>query len=202
MSYFPISIAGKATAYRNERGWFGDPKRTLAALPTGHQKFGNVPFDVYDFPTSPVPTAVVLGGPGVPGNLPDRVDGIGVHAKASALFFLQTARLDTVRDEREKREGKKYEMARYVVTYADGSTVKIPIYSEIDVDDYRQKSPHDLPGARVSWSKRFADSEDSATTYMMQWTNPRPDSIIASVALEYGPDRRGVPALLAVTAAK
>ena len=42
-------------------------KKTFADLPTGRQTFGSVPFEVYDFPTSPVPTAVVLGGPGVPG---------------------------------------------------------------------------------------------------------------------------------------
>jgi beta-galactosidase len=37
--------------------------------------------------------------------------------------------------------------------------------------------------------------------YSLQWTNTRPDAEIASVGLEYGPDRRGVPVLLALTAA-
>jgi beta-galactosidase len=202
IAYTPISLAGKATAYRNERGWFGDPRHTLAELPTGRQVFGNVPFDVYDFPTSPVPTAVVLGGPGVPGNLPDHVDGIPVHAKANALFFLQTARIDQRRDDRERREGKRYEMARYVVTYEDGSIQRIPIFAEVDVDDFRQKTPQDLPGARVAWAKPFADGQESATAYVMQWTNPHPGHPIATIALEYGPDRRGIPALLAITAAR
>ncbi len=202
ITYTPISLAGKTTAYRNDRGWFGDAKKTLADLPTGHQVFGSVPFDVYDFPTSPVPTAVVLGAPGVPGNLPDHVDGIKVGAKASALFFLQTARLDQRRDQREIREVKRYEMARYVVTYADGSVARVPIIAELDVDDYRQVTPHDLPGARLAWSKPFAAGEGSATAYLMQWTNPHPEIAIASIGLEYGPDRRGVPALLAVTAAR
>jgi hypothetical protein len=200
--YTPISLAGKATAYRNDRGWFGEAKKTLADLPTGRQVFGSVPFDVYDFPTSPVPTAVVLGGPGVPGNLPDHVEGIKVGTKASALFFLQTARIDQRRDDRERRENKRYEMARYVVTYADGSVVRVPIVSEVDVDDYRQTTPHDLPGARLAWSKPFAAGDGSATAYLMQWTNPRPEVAIETIGLEYGPDRRGVPALLAVTAAK
>lgn len=200
--YTPITLAGKATAYRNERGWFGDARRTLAALPTGRQTFVNVPFDVYDFPTSPVPTAVVLGGSGVPGNLPDKVEGIKVGLKANALFLLQTARLDSMRDDRERREGKRYEMARYVITYADGSVVKVPVIAEIDIADFRQKAPQDLPGARVAWSKKYGEGDDSATAYVMQWTNPRPDVVIATIGLEYGPDRRGVPALLAITAAK
>ena len=202
VGYVPVSLAGKATAYRNERGWFGDSRQTLAALPTGRQSFGNVAFDIYDFPTSPVPTAVVLGGPGVPGNLPERVDGIQVNAKASALFFLQTARIDNPRDDRERREGKRYEIAHYVVKYADGTSTKVPINEEIDIDDFRQRAPHDLPGARVAWSKRFSEGDDSATVYVMQWTNPKPDLAIASIGLEYGPDRRGIPALLAVTAAR
>ena len=138
----------------------------------------------------------------MPGNLPERVDGIQVNAKASALFFLQTARIDNPRDDRERREGKRYEIAHYVVKYADGTSTKVPINEEIDIDDFRQRAPHDLPGARVAWSKRFSEGDDSATVYVMQWTNPKPDLAIASIGLEYGPDRRGIPALLAVTAAR
>ena len=110
--------------------------------------------------------------------------------------------MDARRDDREVREGKRYEMARYVITYTDGSVAKVPIFAEIDIDDFRQKSPHDLPGARAIWSKPFGDGDESATAYMMQWTNPKPDVAIATIGLEYGNDRRGVPALLAVTAAK
>lgn len=202
IEYKSISLADKANAFRNERGWFGDSKQTLAELPTGHQTFGNVPFDVYEFATSPVPTAVMLGGPGVPGSLADHVDGVPVNQKANALFFLQTARLDSRRDERESREGKKYVMAEYVITYADGQTATAPIVAEYDIDDFRQKAPHDLPGARVGWSKPFTSGDGSATAYIMQWTNPRPEVAIASIGLHYGKDRRGIPVLLAVTLAR
>lgn len=41
----------------------------------------------------------------------------------------------------------------------------------------------------------------SAAAYSQQWTNPHPDVVIDSVDLVYGPDRRGEPALLAITAA-
>ncbi len=202
LTYTPVSLAGKATAFRNERGWFGDPKKTLADLPSGKQTFGSVQFDVYDFPTSPVPTAVVLGGDGVPGNLPSSVEGIKVSAKANALFFLHTARIDRRRDDRERRQGKRYEMARYVIKYADGTTVRVPVIAEVDIDDYRQASPVDLPGARVAWSKPFPGGEASATAYMMQWTNPKPGVVIESIGLEFGQDRRGIPALLAITAVR
>ncbi len=38
--------------------------------------------------------------------------------------------------------------------------------------------------------------------YSKQWNNPRPDVAIQSIDMQYGPDRRGVPVLLALTAAR
>jgi hypothetical protein len=37
--------------------------------------------------------------------------------------------------------------------------------------------------------------------YSKQWNNPRPDVAIKSIDFTYGTDRRGVPVLLAITAA-
>ncbi|MBC8100978.1 MAG: hypothetical protein H7Z41_00120, partial [Cytophagales bacterium] len=199
--YSPVDLSKAANQYRTDRGWFGDKRFTFADLPPGKQSFGGVPFSVYDFATSPVPNAVMLGGNGVPGGLPEAVRGIPVNRKADALFFLHTARLDSQRNEREVREKKQYEMARYVVTYSDGKTVTVPVYAEISIGDYRPKSPASgLSGASLAWTKPYAGTDRAAAAYQMQWNNPRPDTAIASLDLEYGPDRRGVPALLAVTA--
>ncbi len=201
LNYAPVDISRQANQFRSERGWFGDKSFSFAALPTGRQQFGGVPFDVYDFPTSPVPTSIMLGGANVPGNLPEQVNGIPVNRKADALFFLQAARIDQRRNSDELKANKKLEMARYVVHYADGSTENVPIYAEIDVDDYKQKAPAALPGAQVGWVAPYAGTEFSAVAYVKTWNNPKPDVAIASVDLQYGADRRGVPALLALTAA-
>jgi beta-galactosidase len=202
LGYEPIDIGKRATAYRNERGWFGDPKQTFAALPTGRQRFADVPFTIYDFPTSPVPTAVVLGGPNVPGNLPDAVRGIAVRQKADALFFLQTARIDQPIQEWERREKKRFELARYVITYTDGRSVTVPLFQDEDLADYRQEKPAALPGALLGWTRLYDGTNRSATAWVKPWTNPSPDVEIQEIGLEYGPDRRGVPALLAITAAR
>ena len=203
LDYAPVDLSKQANAFRTDRGWFGDPSTTFKDLPTGRQVFAGVPFQVYDFPTSPVPTVVMLGGPGVPNNLPDAVRDIPVNRKAQALFFLQAARIDKRRDEGEIRDRKRPELARYLVTYADGKTEDVPILSEIDVEDYRLKSPSSLPGALLGWSRPYPNSDLSASAYVKTWTNPRPDVPIKSVSLLYGPgpDRRGVPALIAITAA-
>ena len=200
LTYAPIDLSKAANQYRDEKGWFGEKETTFAALPTGKQKFAGVVYDIYDFKTSPVPTAVMLGGNNIPNNLPDHVDNIPVNVKADALFFLHAARMDNPRNEQERRENRKFEMARYIIHYADGQTATVPIYAEIDIDSYRQATPQALRGAQIAWTKPYGNGQ-SAVAYAKQWNNPRPGVAISSIDFHYGSDRRGVPALLAITAA-
>jgi hypothetical protein len=44
-------------------------------------------------------------------------------------------------------------------------------------------------------------SAESALAYSEQWNNPRPDVTIKSIDVTYGADKRGIPVLLAITAA-
>jgi beta-galactosidase len=202
LAYTPIDIHTKATTYKDERGWFGDKRRTLKALPPGEHVFAGVKFNVYEMPTSPVPQVLVLGGNGVPGNLPNEITGIPINTKADALFFLHTARLDRRMDDREREEKKRFELCRYVMHYADGQTAEVPIFCEIDIDHFLQQELKAIPGAQIAWSGKFEDSNESAVVFAKQWNNPRPGVEIKAVDLVYGKDRdRGVPALLAITAA-
>ena len=199
--YSPIDLSKQANQYRDERGWFGDKSLTFKDLPTGKHSFGGVSYQIFDFPTSPVPTCIMLGGNGIPNNPAQEVRGIPVGRKADALFFLHTARIDTRRNDGEVREKKRFELAKYIVRYADGQSAEVPIYSEIDVDDYHQKTVAALPGAQIAWTKPFPGSDQNAVAYSKQWDNPRPGVVISSIDFVYGSDRRGVPALLAITAA-
>ncbi|MGA2034489.1 MAG: glycoside hydrolase family 2 TIM barrel-domain containing protein [Thermoguttaceae bacterium] len=201
LHYQPLDISKQCNQFRDERGWFGDKQHTLKELPSGRQTFCGLPFDVYEFPTSPVPTVVMLGAGGVPGNLKSEVRGIPVGRKADALFFLHAARIDARRNPQEIKQEKKYDMLHYVITYADGQTQNVPIYAEIDIDDYRQSSPAAIPGAQLAWVRPYAGGDLSAVLYAKQWNNPRPDVAIKSIDMVYGPDRRGPAALVAVTAA-
>ena len=206
LNYTPIDFSkfpAKMTQYRTERGWFGDSNRTFNALPRGDQKFAGVNFNIFDFATSPVPTAIMLGGSGIPNNPPNEVRDIPIGRKADALFFLHTARLDNRRNNDEIRDNKKFEMARYIIKYADGQKVTIPIFAEIDIENSRQENPRTIPGAALAWTSKYTDSNEFAVAYSKQWNNPRPDVEIKSVDFTYGPDdqKRGVPVLLAITAA-
>jgi len=201
LKYEPLDISKQCTTYRDDRGWFGDKKFTFQGLPSGKQTFAGVPFEIYEFPTSPVPTVIMLNGPRVPGKLPEAVPGIPVGRKADALFFLHTARLDQRMNPRDIKEKKQYELLRYVITYADGQTAELPIYAEIDIDDFKQAAPRVIPGAQLAWVRPFENTDQSAVAYSKQWNNPRPNVEIKSIDMVYGKDKRGVPVLIAVTAA-
>ncbi len=202
LTYTSLDIHTKATTYKDERGWFGNKATTFKSLPAGEHVFADVPYTVYEMPTSPVPQVLMLGGKNVPGHLPEQILDIPVKIKADALFFLHTARIDRRLNAREQKEKKQVELCRYVIHYADGQTVEVPILSEIDIDHYRQKSPRSIPGAQLAWTGKFENSEESAVLYAKQWNNPRPDATVASVDLVSGKDKdRGVPVLIAITAA-
>lgn len=198
----PLDIHAKATTYKDERGWFGDKRRTLKALPPGEHVFGGIKFNVYEMPTSPVPQVLMLGGNRVPGNLPNEITDIPVNTKADALFFLHTARLDRRLNDRERNEKKRFELCKYIIHFADGQTSELPVLAEVDIDHFAQRDPQAIPGAQIAWSDKFENSDESAVVYAKQWNNPRPDVQIKSIDLVYGKDKdRGVPALIAVTAA-
>jgi hypothetical protein len=202
VDYTPIDIHTKATAYKDERGFFGDSRRTFKGLPQGRQRFAGVDYDIYEMPTSPVPQVLMLGGKGLPQDLPKQIAGIPVNAKADALFFLHAARLDKRMNDEDRREHRKFATFKYLVHYADGQTEEVSIYSEIDIDHYVQQHPKVLPGAQIAWTRPYENSEDHAVAYAKQWNNPRPEVQIASVDMVYLDESRGVPALLALTAAR
>ncbi|HSW00056.1 MAG TPA: hypothetical protein VLI39_07785 [Sedimentisphaerales bacterium] len=202
VDYTPIDVHTKATTYKDERGFFGDDSRTFKGLPQSRQRFAGVDYDIYEMPTSPVPQVLMLGGKGLPQELPGEITGIPVRCKADALFFLHAARLDQRMNDRDRREHKKFAISKYVVHYVDGQREEVPIYAEVDVEHYVQAGPKVLPGAQIAWSRPYEGSQDSAVAYAKQWNNPRSDVEIESVDMVYVDKERGVPALLAITAAR
>lgn len=203
LDYTPVDLSKHANAYRNERGWYGDAKFTLKDIPTGKQTLAGVTFDVYEFATSPVPTVLMLAGNKItaPQPLPDKIEGIEVHRKADALFFLHTARIDKQPSKDDVRKGKRSEVCRYVVHYADGQTADVPLYLDYNIGDFKVKELPQMPAAQVAWSAPYAGTEFNAAVYSMQWNNPRPDAEIATVDMVYDKEHVGVPALIALTAA-
>ncbi len=194
LDYAAVDISKQCNAFRSERGWFGDANFTFAAMPSGMGKYAGVPFMIYDFPTSPVPNCVIVGGD-------TAVQGVPVQRKADALFFLHTAKVDRRRNRDEIRDGRAFEVAKYVIHYADGQSVDVPVMAELDVDDYRRETVSPIPGATLGWVRKYDGSADSAVAYVKQWMNPRPEVEIKSVDVVGGKDGAGRLALLGITAA-
>jgi hypothetical protein len=202
VTYSPINMKLNVNQYLNEQGWFGDGQFTFADFPNGKQVLAGVPYSIYNFTTSPVPTVIMLGGNNISGNLPTSVNGIVVDQKADALFFLQAARIDQPMSANDLKNKRRVEIADYVIHYADGSVEKAPIYSQWNVDNYKQATPNPIEGAQIAWQRSYPGTGQVAVAYSMQWQNPHPDKVIQSIDLTYGPDRwTGVPCLIALTAA-
>ncbi len=126
---------------------------------------------------------------------------IPVNRRADALFFLHTARIDQRRNDQEKKEGQQFELVHYVVHYADGQELTVPIVSEVDVDDYRVEEPRALPGAQLAWTRPYEGTTYHAAVYSKQWNNPHPNIEIQSIDVLPVDNPRGSVAVLAITAA-
>jgi len=202
LSFQPIAINEQCNQYLTaDRGWF-EGARDLSHLPHGDVVLDGVPYTIRDFKTSPLPSCVMLGGPGVRGQMANEVTGLRVGAKADVLYFLHTMN----RGEEWRARGEDDAppaVFRYVVHYADGQTAEVPVLYGRGVGPWVSKEPAGLPEAAVAWAAPFPadESGDQAVLYQLQWPNPRPGVEIASVDLTYGPDgsRYGVPALVALT---
>ena len=205
LAFQPIALDEQCNQYLTaDRGWY-DGDRDLSQLPHGEVVLDGVPYVVRDFKTSPLPSCVMLAGPGVRGQMPNEVSGLSIGARADALYFLHTVnRADEWRP--SKPEDAPPVVFQYVVHYADGQTTTVPVLYGRGVDHWISKQPSGLRDASVAWAAPFAGDEsgEQGVLYQLQWINPRPDTQVATVDLVYGPDggRYGVPALIAITAAR
>ncbi len=130
-----------------------------------------------------------------------------MSGKADSLFFLHAFK--RTRGWNPPRQGDRTPpvLFKYVVHYADGSSVDVPVRYGDGADNWIQKEPLGLKDAVVAWAAAFPNdtSGQQAVLYQMQWDNPKPDVAIQSVDMAYDESTKGqygVPALMAVTMAK
>jgi hypothetical protein len=180
-------------------GWDDSGENDLRNLPTGDFLFRGVPFHLIDPQRDdpnedlrnrlghPLRSCIVLQGAARP-QFPRQVADISVGEKLRRLYFLHTATWCGV------PEGQP--VARYVIHYADGSTVELVLRQGIHLDDWTHVSRGDLEGALVAW--RGSTSEHPQVgLYLMPWTNPHPDKEIVTV--DFVSEGHGIPILVALT---
>ncbi|MCY3017914.1 MAG: hypothetical protein NTW87_02630 [Planctomycetota bacterium] len=204
LKYEPVALEERCNGFlTRDRGWFAG-SRDLKHLPIGQVTFAGVQYLIRDFRTSPLPSCVMLSGPGAKGNLALEVKDLRVGKTAELLFFLHT--LNRAKEWRPgKPEDQPPVVFKYVVHYADGQTADVPVRYGEGVDHWIGAQPKGLQSASVAWAAPFPDekSDDQAVLYQFQWANPRPQVQIQSIDMLYGPQgsQFGTPVLLAVTAA-
>lgn len=203
LKFRPLPLEDQCNQYLNkDRGWF-QGSRDLAHLPIGRQDFCGVSYLIRDFRTSPLPSCVMLAGPGARGQLPSAVKGLKAGCKADMLFFLHTFHR-TAEWRRQGPEQQTPVLFQYVVHYADGQTAEVPVLYGEGADHWISKQPAGLSNAALAWAAPFPgeQADEQAVLYQFAWPNPRPGVVIESIDLGYGPagSQYGTPALLAITA--
>ena len=179
MAYTPIDLSRQANQFRNERGWFGDKATTFADLPTGRQTLGGVPFDIYEFRTSPVPTVVMLSGNWRAGWTARSVTG---HSRRPAKPMPSSSSRPrgsttgaTIRRSARRRPSS------WPITSSPMPMARPRRYRSAPRWTWpttARKSPALLPGAQLAWTRKYPDRDESAVAYIQQWTNARPDVAI------------------------
>ena len=128
--------------------------------------------------------------------------GLKASCKADVLFFLHT--FNRVKEWHASKAGDVAPIVfKYVVHYADGQSVEVPVHYGEGVDHWISHSPTGLKSATLAWSAPFPGdkSSDEAVVFQMQWNNPHPDTEIQTIDLLYGPEgsKYGEPALLGIS---
>jgi beta-galactosidase len=204
LRYHPVSLEGRCNLYLTAAEGWPDKEHDLSHLPLGEQKFAGVTYRIRDFKTSPLESAVTLGGMrGV--KAPREVTGLEVGRKADVLFFLHT--FVRKNEWQPRREGDEPPVIfQYVVHYADGKSETVDVQYGKGAAHWLRPAPRGLRDAAVAWAAPFPDDDrHQAVLYQFQWNNPRPEVAVKAVDLRYHPkvgNRWGTPVLLALTAAE
>jgi hypothetical protein len=78
---------------------------------------------------------------------------------------------------------------------------KYPFPRGVCGESSRSRAVPSVPD-RHTWTRSYENSQDNAVAYAKQWNNPHPEVQIVSVDMVYADESWGVPALLAITAAR
>ena len=108
-------------------------------------------------------------------SLPGSVNGIAVHQRARRIHFLHAIRWSWYIP-------KGTRVGDYVVHYADGEQVVIPLEYERDLRDWNGEIDDETAAdrAKTAWVGR-TPSGSLRRLYLSTWENPRPDASIATL---------------------
>jgi hypothetical protein len=179
------------TAEDGAGGWTDQGVNDLRFIPKGYQFFRNVPFYISDrlaiVGNKPEPGCLILKSVNFP-HAPIESKPIEVNTGAGFLYFLQAASYAEM----------GMHCADYVVMYADGSTVEIPVRVGVETNEWWE--PKDGVKAVVAWRGKNSVKDDVGFL-LYEWANPQPEKKIRSVLFR-SKNTLTTPMLIGLTASR
>jgi len=156
------------------------------SVPVGIQVFRkDIPYQIV-VPGNDNPNTCIYVGklPNVGGKLevPMQLKGIKINAKLRRLYFLQATFWKLKKGET---------VVEYVINYADGNKLNVPVRYGIDAADWYGFPPAGMK-PKVSFIGRSLKTGESGVLYTMDWKNPYPNKEIKSLDII----NHGQPAVL------
>ncbi len=173
----PVDIrAACNTGFRDEEagdgkgGWTDQGANDARTIPTGLQTWRTIPFEIIDPAENEGRSCIVLQGRGRESMPPAAEFAVG--RTCDVVYFLHACAWAGA-------EGAP--VGRYVVTYADGDTVRVPLLSGRETVDWW--APRDTSESAVGWEGRNAENPNVGLC-IFPWANPRPNVQIARIKME------------------
>ncbi len=180
-------------------GWSDEgPQNDMRDFPTGRQTWYGVPFDIIKPAANNGKAIIVLRGSSVTPGLPQSVSGILIERKVRVLYFLHAAAW-----------GRAGTIGRYVVHYADGSRLAIPVTIPVNCHNWWNGYHDGKKGARASVPEvsrpvpiRVTNTNTGKPAWryvrIFEWQNPKMGVPVTSVDVvsDNGPQ---TPILIAIS---
>lgn len=164
-------------------GWTDQGENSLHGTQWGIQNCAGVPMEFIRVDQNDYKTCIVLGSRKHP-EAPLAVKGIRVGLHVKNLYFLHATAWSG---------GHSFS---YVIHYADGSVLELPIRDEIEVADWfwAAKTRRSTMTAHTGWL-----NSEGRGLYIWRWENPHPEKMVRSFDI-VSQNRNSIPIIVAVSA--
>lgn len=167
-------------------GWTDEGVASLVGAEWGVQTYRNVPCDIIRPDMNSGNGCIVLSSTKIKGT-PKSVSGIPVDEKVKAIYFFHAVGWSELNTE----------VMRYVIHYADGSKVEIPVICGKDIDNWWFKW-----ACSKKWDAKIAfDNLDQKGFFVWRWPNPQPEKEIDSIDI-VSSNNMPIPIVVGITIEK
>lgn len=168
-------------------GWLGyGTGEDVSAMPVGVMRLGGIPFEIQD-PSVTGAVAILLRGPSVTSDFPERTRGIKVGLKVKALHFIHATGWEAAPNAK---------VGDYQIRYAAGNQAGIDLIYGKNITSWLDGKS--TAQGKVAWRGRTASGRPIVLR-TLTWENPTPDKEVEFVQMGSAGTEAG-PLLLAITA--